>query len=285
MTKAIVAPNTPTDEDVSSSVEAGNDVFQDTNLPKEVTLTSITETGQDESTILVLKQRSYTGRKVLPSALADSLCGDLHVNGVLGQLNTTLGTSYPLDSVLPILGSYIAPNVDFGTAYAYLWPCCVPPQQVWDLYANRVVPYWVAGRMPWVISHAWVDEKDRVNVMTSINGGEWPVPMPKNANLDLIRIENLNVRSHRGLQTDYAWLDVLCLRQEGGENEHLHLDEWKLDVPQSDGCMSAQTRYFGDDRCWFRRAWTLQEITENWITGGKTGKDVMDEEVQWRFNE
>ncbi len=35
--------------------------------------------------------------------------------------------------------------------------------------------------------------------------------MPKDANLDLIRIEMLN------LGAEYAWLDVLCLRQEGWE--------------------------------------------------------------------
>ncbi len=43
------------------------------------------------------------------------------------------------------------------------------------------------------ISHAWVDEKDRVNVMTPINGYKWPVPIPKNASLDLIRVEMLNL--------------------------------------------------------------------------------------------
>ncbi len=56
----------------------------------------------------------------------------------------------------------------------------VPPRRVWDLHANRVVPYWVVpcwsapGARPWAISHAWVHEKDRVNVMTPINGYEWP---------------------------------------------------------------------------------------------------------------
>lgn len=49
--------------------------------------------------------------------------------------------------------------------------------------------------------------------------------MPKDTNLDLIRIELLNTGAN------YAWLYVLCLRQEGGESEHLRLEEWKLDVP------------------------------------------------------
>ncbi len=57
---------------------------------------------------------------------------------------------------------------------------------VWDLYANQVGPYWVAWKYPWGISHAWVNERDRVDVWTPINRCEWPVPMPKDANLDLI---------------------------------------------------------------------------------------------------
>ncbi len=36
-----------------------------------------------------------------------------------------------------------------------------------------------------------------------------PVPIPQDTSLDLIRIEMLN------LGAEYAWLDVLCLRQEG----------------------------------------------------------------------
>ncbi len=71
----------------------------------------------------------------------------------------------------------------------------------------------------------WVNEKDRVDVMTPINGYKCPVPMPRDANLDLIRIEMLNLGAR------YAWLDVLCLWQDGGKGEHLHVEEWKLDVP------------------------------------------------------
>ncbi|KAK0499328.1 hypothetical protein EDD18DRAFT_1102696 [Armillaria luteobubalina] len=102
----------------------------------------------------------------------------------------------------------------------------VPPRRLWDLCANRVVPYWVARSHLWAISHAWVDEKDCVDVMTPINGYEWPMLMPKDADLNLIQIE---MKLNLGAQ--YVWLDVLCLRQEGGKNEHLHLDEWKLDMP------------------------------------------------------
>ncbi len=37
-----------------------------------------------------------------------------------------------------------------------------------------------------------MDEKDLVDVWTPINRHEWPVPIPKDANLDLIQIEMLN---------------------------------------------------------------------------------------------
>ncbi len=129
-------------------------------------------------------------------------------------------------------------------------------------------------------------------------------PSPKNASLDLIRVEMLN------LGAKYAWLDVLCLRQEGGKSDHLRLDEWKLDVPTIGWVYATQATYadrqpirvvcyfnglgsatdltlddFKSDRCWFRRAWTLQEITPNPIIGGETGNDVMDKEVRRRFDE
>ncbi len=64
-----------------------------------------------------------------------------------------------------------------------------------------------------------------MDVMTPINGKEWPVPIPKDASLELIRIEMLNL----GLL--YTWLDVLCLRQKEGLREDLRVEEWKLDVP------------------------------------------------------
>lgn len=106
----------------------------------------------------------------------------------------------------------------------------VPPRRLWDLRANRAVPWhWCvrarAGAYPWAISHAWVDAEERADVWTPMNGYRWPVPIPKDANLDLIRIEMLN------LGVDYVWLDVLCLRQPGGREEHLRLEEWKIDVP------------------------------------------------------
>ncbi|PBK59108.1 hypothetical protein ARMSODRAFT_899720 [Armillaria solidipes] len=194
-----------------------------------------------------------------------------------------------------------------------------PPRRVWDLYANWVVPFWVAGRHPWVISHAWVDDNKLKNEITSINGYEWPVPMPmirlfchsplpstspKDADLDLIRIEMLN------LGAEYAWLDVLCLRQKGqDENPRravqitMRKEEWKVDVPMIGWVYGAKAQppdhlvsivcYFSglglplsfktasnfeDDRCWFNRAWTLQETPCSPIIAGKTCDDGMIDE-------
>ncbi|KAK0479559.1 hypothetical protein IW261DRAFT_1478059 [Armillaria novae-zelandiae] len=174
----------------------------------------------------------------------------------------------------------------------------LPPRRVWDLYSNRVVvvPWWTVDvsetvQLPWQpISHAWVDEKDRDDVWTPINGKEWPVPTPKDASLDLIRIEMLNL----GLQ--YVWLDVLCLRQKGGPREDLRVTEWKLDVPTIGnvyvGIVGAVVIYLsglglpvsvkeGDldsDRCWFRRAWTLQEVGDERIIARITSDGPMYEE-------
>ncbi|PBK58427.1 hypothetical protein ARMSODRAFT_854319, partial [Armillaria solidipes] len=165
----------------------------------------------------------------------------------------------------------------------------LPPRRIWDLCGNWVVPWWVARKYPWAISHAWMKEEDRVDVHTPINRCEWPVPMPKDANLDLIRIEMLN------LDAQYAWLDVLCLRQVHGWQEDLCVEEWKLDVPtigrvytMSHGelvCyLSGLGRPFGlkeddleSDTCWFRRVWTLQETQHSMIIGGDTGDDRFTE--------
>ncbi|KAK0499255.1 hypothetical protein EDD18DRAFT_1461173 [Armillaria luteobubalina] len=266
---------------------------------------------------------------IISSALADTPCADLGIDGVLKKFNATLSTSYTLGSqdlrasrkttLHSILEPYVARNDDFGTVYGHLRPywydydvtaikdtLCVRekldremrrkllacnrirtremfPRRLWDLYANRVVPYWVVPDwvecgMLWGISHAWLDENDRVNAMTPINGYEWPVPMPNDANLDRIRIEMLN------LGAQYTWLD-----------------EWKLDVP-SIGSVYKSTcvvcyfnglgrplhlrrDYFKSDRCWFRHAWTLQEITRHLIIGGESGDDIMEKEVQETFDE
>ncbi len=107
------------------------------------------------------------------------------------------------------------------------------------------------------------------------------MPILKDASLDLIRIEMLNV----GLQ--YMWLDVLCLRQKGGVKEDLRMEEWKLDMPTIRQIyhMNGHERVViylsglglpfsvkeGDldsERCWFRHVWTLQEVGRGHIIAG-----------------
>ncbi len=97
------------------------------------------------------------------------------------------------------------------------------------------------------------------------------------------------------------WLDVLCLRQPGGRDEHLRLEEWKIDVPTIGGVyrkarkvvyyfsglgrpLSFKPGDFESDRCLFNRAWTLQEITPIMIIGGETANNGRMEEVIQRFN-
>ncbi len=120
-----------------------------------------------------------------------------------------------------------------------------------------------------------------------------PCQCRRMGSLDLVRIEILTVGA------EYAWLDILCLWQEGGPGEYLRTEEWKLDVPTIGAMydwdpvvcyfnglgqpLHLTPSYFESDRCWFRRAWTLQEITENPIIGGETDNGyVMDDEVQKR---
>ncbi|KAK0457595.1 uncharacterized protein EV420DRAFT_503779 [Desarmillaria tabescens] len=317
------------------------------SLP-EVTLSALEETGQANSTIVVPKQRSYTGKKpVITSALANTCCADLGVDGVLEKLNAALGTSYtpktPFEcdvlQVSPIttprsdtgflgptplhliLEPYVTRNEDFGTAYAHLRPqwydrttiqrcketedlemrqnavindtmvkAYTPPRRLWDLYANRVVPWWVADNDSRGISHAWMDDKDLKGEMTPINGHQWPVPMPRDADLNLIRIEMLN------LGAEYIWLDVLCLRQKGGRGEHLRAEEWKLDVPTIGWIyfghyvvyylsgLGRPLRFkpgdFESNRCWFRRVWMLQEFsTEVFLSSESSGLELSQKET------
>lgn len=169
----------------------------------------------------------------------------------------------------------------------------IPPRRVWDLFSNRVVPFWTAchsthirNALSWIdlrlvaISHAWMRPHLRHFVSTSINNHEWAVPIPIDTTLERVRIEMLNY----GLE--YAWLDVLCLRQEGvPENEDLRLEEWKIDVPTigrvycSTGTKICYFNGLGrpfevgdmdDDHHWLNRAWIMQECQGTLITVGQT---------------
>ncbi|SJL10670.1 uncharacterized protein ARMOST_14061 [Armillaria ostoyae] len=334
----------PRDEDdilCRRSILGTTTQFKYERLPR-VKLSALNETGRAESTIPVLKQRSYTGRKpVITSALADTRCIDLGMDRILEILNTKLGTSYTLnDSILQsVFQSFIAQNHDFGILYANVRPywydltlierigelwmndqerrqdCLTnngislgfPCRRVWDLCANRVVPCWVTHcGSPDPISHSWVAKEDRFDLWTPINCYEWPVPIPKDANLNLIRIEMLNQQELvPGHSEEYVWLDVLCLRQEGGEREDLRTEEWKVDVPTIGSLycniwvphvvyyltglgrpLSLKPGDLDNERNWFNRAWTLQETAKHPVIGGSTDVGLItDNDVKAKLKE
>ncbi|GJE89394.1 hypothetical protein PsYK624_054940 [Phanerochaete sordida] len=182
----------------------------------------------------------------------------------------------------------------------------IPPRRVWDLYSNRVLPYGITSvrkntipmdpfedQIPsvvWTVSHSWVVAAARKSVCTPINGNQWPVPVPRATTLEHVRIELLNIGA------EYVWLDVLCLRQQGrDEDEAVRIEEWKVDVPTI-GYVYRGTRAGRYDRpCatyfnglglpldmtpdalasrthWLNRVWTLQETLSSFIPCGLTGR-------------
>ncbi|SJL04638.1 uncharacterized protein ARMOST_08006 [Armillaria ostoyae] len=243
---------------------------KDISLP-EVTISAFTETGQAESSVVVPLQRVYTGplgstqhhtRNITHSEHSLPLLPSRRLHRKQLRLWHGIWTPPPDMEDREIRREALVGNQIVNLR--------LPPRRVWDLCSNRVVPWWSVDYWPKAISHAWVGEKDRVDVQTPINGYEWPVPIPNDTSLDLVRIEMLN------LGLEHVWLDVLCLRQVGGPGEDIRREEWKLDVPTI-GAVYHQNRVVwylsglgrplslkeGDlesDRCWFRRAWTLQEV-------------------------
>jgi hypothetical protein len=157
----------------------------------------------------------------------------------------------------------------------------IPPRRVWDLYSNRVVPYWAVTRLQGAVSHSWMDIEYRQLVKTPINGEEWDVPIPRDTTLERVRVELLN------LGMEYVWLDALCLRQanpeDSEEKKNIRKQEWKLDVPTIGDIYHSTTiviyYYSGLGRTfrignldakrhWLNRAWTLQEVSANPIIAG-----------------
>ncbi|PBK58626.1 hypothetical protein ARMSODRAFT_856044, partial [Armillaria solidipes] len=257
------------------------------------------------------QQNTYTAppgvKLVIPSLLANTSCTILGIEGLLDYLNRALGTSYTLEipSMTSLLEACITKKYDFGTAYGRLrarwfnenWTIIQDTLQK-DKTNDRDMrkKALVGGRIndphinprrgpngPWAVSHAWMAIERRQSVWTPINGYKWPIPIPKDADLDRIRNEMLN------LGAEYVWLDVLCLRQRGGGSwcrELLRANEWKLDVATIGHVyqgakvvynLSGLGRPLGLDaadlhnpRCWFRRAWTLQETSANHIIARDT---------------
>ena len=179
------------------------------------------------------------------------------------------------------------------------------PRRIWDICANTVIPAtWVCGPpCPLTgqlvvgtlgvrpVSHAWVADRDLTFIVTEANQQLWPIPLPKAVLLEDVRGEMIR------LGVRYAWLDVLCLRQQTQpvaipgfsvsreimeRREQHRLEEWKVDVPTIGAVYSNPHRYglygegptiifmsglgrpfqaeeWASDRHWLRRAWTLQE--------------------------
>ena len=183
------------------------------------------------------------------------------------------------------------------------------PRRIWDICANTIIPAtWFCGpTCPLTehcmtplgvkpISHAWVADADLTYIMTEANQWMWPIPLPRGVQLEDIRGEMIR------LGVRYAWLDVLCLRQQfrpalakdldipvSSEvmkfREQHRLKEWKVDVPTIGAIysnleiysiysggpivifMSGLGRPFRDEgwtseRHWLRRTWTIQETPD-----------------------
>ena len=279
-------------------------------------------------------QMQFEGTGAISDKEANRLCRQLGEEDMLCKLNQFLGTLYEMDDSLKTLLSIFVEDqsMDFGTAYGHLrrgWfgdvsklqsrlsraqrqheglrrdatkdglivNPRIPPRRVWDLYSNRVLPFWVllSSDIPsnlWAVSHSWVCDEERDYVWTEINGSEWPVPIPDDVGLEQVRIELLN------LGAEYVWLDVLCLRQNmrgpgwtltpaEEKLDEVRLKEWRLDVPTIGHVyrhkpgqvvvtyfnglgrpFRVSKRNFRDDRYWLNRVWTMQETAHNWLIGG-----------------
>ena len=165
-------------------------------------------------------------------------------------------------------------------------PYSIMPRRLWDLKSHRVVDFRMLHAaqstieiLPtfWAVSHSWT--RDMPEVWTAVNQHQWPIPLPKGISLDYLRSELLT------LGAEYIWLDVVCLRQEGDDDnlERIREEEWKVDVPTVGNIYRAAVntvRYFNglgvpfsskgwdDENHWFQRAWTLQELADENITNG-----------------
>ena len=141
------------------------------------------------------------------------------------------------------------------------------PRRIWDICANTVIPAtWFCGPpCPLTgrqevgmslgikpVSHAWVADQDLSYILTEANQQMWPIPLPKGVLLEDVRGELIRLRVR------YAWLDVLCLRQQSQptlatdlaipisteavdrtplstkiieSHEQRRSEEWKVDLP------------------------------------------------------
>ncbi|KAK0473063.1 hypothetical protein IW261DRAFT_1611289 [Armillaria novae-zelandiae] len=256
----------------------------------EVTISAFTETGQEESSIVVPLQRAYTDRKpVITSRLADTPCATLGVQGLMDQLNTTLRTSYSLDN--PFISSFledcIKDGYDFGMAYSYFrgilrytddWSIVqyalshrrsgadeqrrkavvgnriinslFPPRRVWDLYSNRVVPQWL---MPTHLRNYTCLERLRP-----------------------ISHAWMDEEDRTSVWTPINRIRMACSHPKGCRPQpdpHRDAKSWQTGVCYLSGLGRPLTLKEGNlesDRSWFRRAWTLQEVGAEKVIAGDT---------------
>lgn len=180
----------------------------------------------------------------------------------------------------------------------------IEPRRIWDLYSNRVLP-WAYLQLKkedvWPVSHSWVSPEERKPILTTINQGEWPVPVPIDVDLEDVRQELIKYGA------EYVWLDILCLRQAGvPENEELRKKEWAVDVPTLGYIYKDQKNIvtyisglgrpfhmtpFDHEQNWLNRAWTLQEMNANPLIGGLASRadfsvfDPEDDDTPRRLEE
>ncbi|KLO16723.1 hypothetical protein SCHPADRAFT_937589 [Schizopora paradoxa] len=157
-------------------------------------------------------------------------------------------------------------------------PESIQPRRLWDLCANRVIPYHYSAHEFCAISHSWT--ADMRTLDTPINGFEWPVPVPNGVNLESVRKELVD------LGEEYVWIDILCLRQRAldSSKEEMRKLEWEVDLPTIgfifDRHAERVIRYMNglgrtfrnsgwdDPRHWLNRSWTLQEAKIGSIISG-----------------
>ncbi|TFK50247.1 hypothetical protein OE88DRAFT_1661907 [Heliocybe sulcata] len=188
-------------------------------------------------------------------------------------------------------------------------------RRLWDLRAHRVVPYhfslhwknsaasrcpssgFVAAR-PYAVSHSWTAAMtEGSSIDTAVNGHGWPVPLPAGVTLEAVRNELLH------LGAEYAWLDVVCLRQLGGPaaGEALRAKEWAVDIPTIGAIYQGAkriVRYYNGlglafdrggwrgERHWLRRVWTIQEVRKGSIPAGlHTGIQFREDLLEQRSEE
>ena len=165
-------------------------------------------------------------------------------------------------------------------------PRAIRGRRVWDLLANRVIPFSYAdgddgdaNAKYFAVSHAWTGYDDRQYVQTPVNNWEWPVPLPSGVTLDQLRAELY----HLGAR--YVWLDVVCLRQESKDPqlEEQRQREMLIDIPTMGNIYNSAEQVvvyynglgkafrqdgWNGERHWFKRVWTLLEVKPNYISGG-----------------